>query len=252
MHLRFFTILLTLHEHSFQSEFFMKKIGLIGGVSWESTVLYYQQINQIIRDKLGGLNSAQLIIESLNYAPIVQLEQESNWQQVAEQLIKAAQTIEKAGADLLLLGCNTLHKVAPAIESSISIPFLHIADGAGALFRKKGIKKIGLLGTQFTMEEGFYAQRLASKFGLQVLTPSLEERIAIDRIIYQELCVGTINPESKKILKNTILSMEQSGAEGVLLACTELGIIIKSEDVSITMLDTTVIHVEMAVSLALG
>jgi aspartate racemase len=226
-----------------------KTIGIIGGVSWESTVLYYQLINQAVRDKFGGLNSAKLIINSLNYAPIVQLERESNWRAVTEILITAAQTLEKSGADFLLLGCNTLHKVAPAIEKSISIPFLHIADGAGEKFQKANIKKIGLLGTQFTMEEGFYADRLENKFGLQVIIPTLKEREAIDKIIYNELCVGIINLESKKLLKKTIQSMIQSGAEGTLLGCTELGIIIKPEDAPVAILDTTVLHAETAVSL---
>lgn len=228
-----------------------KTIGLIGGVSWESTALYYQLINQAVREKFGGLNSAKLIINSLNYAPIVQLERQSNWNAVTEILISAAHTLEKSGADLLLLGCNTLHKVAPAIEKSISIPFIHIADGAGEKFKKINLKKIGLLGTQFTMEEGFYADRLENKFDLQVITPTLKERHIIDKIIYDELCVGIINPESKEFVKNTIDSMIQSGAEGILLGCTELGIIIKSKDVAVTMLDTTVLHAETAVSLAL-
>ena len=228
-----------------------KTIGIIGGVSWESTVLYYRLINQAVREKLGGLNSAKLIINSLNYAPIVQLERESNWTSVTEILVNAAQILEKSGADFLILGCNTLHKVAPAIEKSISIPFLHIADGAGEKFQKANIKKIGLLGTQFTMEEGFYADRLENKFGLQVITPGLKERQAIDEIIYNELCVGIINPESKTFLKNVMLSMIQSGAQGILLGCTELGIIINPEDATVPMLDTTVLHVETAVLLAL-
>jgi aspartate racemase len=228
-----------------------KTIGIIGGVSWESTVLYYQLINQAVRAKFGGLNSAKIIINSLNYAPIVQLERESNWNGVTEILTTAAQTLEKSGADFLLLGCNTLHKVAPAIEKSISIPFLHIADGAGEKFQKINIKKIGLIGTQFTMEEGFYANRLENKFGLQVITPTLKEREAIDKIIYNELCVGIINSESKRLLKKAIQSMIQTGAEGVLLGCTELGIIIRPEDVPVTIIDTTVLHAETAVSLAL-
>lgn len=228
-----------------------KTIGIIGGVSWESTVLYYQLINQAVRKKCGGLNSAKVIINSLNYAPIVQLERESNWSAVTEILISAAQTLEKSGADFLLLGCNTLHKVAPAIEKSISIPFLHIADGAGEKFQRLGVNKIGLLGTQFTMEEGFYADRLENKFGLKVVTPALKEREAIDNIIYNELCVGMINPESRLLLRDTMQSMIRSGAESILLGCTELGIIIKPEDVSVTILDTTVLHTETAVSLAL-
>ncbi len=229
-----------------------KTIGIIGGVSWESTVLYYQLINQAIRNQCGGLHSAKLIINSLNYAPIVQLEREANWNAVTEILVNAAQVLEKAGADFLLLGCNTLHKVAPAIEKSISIPFLHIADGAGKKFQTENIQKIGLLGTQFTMEEGFYADRLATKFGLQVITPAHKEREAIDKIIYNELCVGINKPESKKLLQSAMQTMIQSGAEGILLGCTELGILIQPEDAPVTLLDTTVLHVETAVLLALS
>jgi aspartate racemase len=228
-----------------------KTIGIIGGVSWESTALYYQLINQSIRDKFGGLNSAKLIIKNLNYAPIVKLENESNWNAVAEILINAAQILEKAGADILILACNTLHKVAPAIEKSILIPFVHIADGAGEKFQTNKIQKIGLLGTQFTMEERFYADRLEKKFGLQVITPTLTERTSIDKIIYNELCVGIINPESKKLLTNAIEAMIESGAEGILLGCTELGMIIQPKDAAIAILDTTVLHAETAVLLAL-
>lgn len=228
-----------------------KTIGIIGGVSWESTVLYYQLINRAVRGKFGGLNSAKLIINSLNYAPIVQLESESNWDAVTEILVNAARAIEKAGADFIILGCNTLHKVASAIEKSISIPFIHIADGAGKKCQQVNIKRIALLGTQFTMEEGFYAERLENKFGLQVMTPPAKERETIDKIIYNELCVGVANPESKQFLKNVIQAMIQSGAEAILLGCTELGILIKSEDASVPVLDTTVLHVETAVSLAL-
>jgi aspartate racemase len=228
-----------------------KTIGMIGGVSWESTVLYYQLINQAVRDQLGGLNSAKIIINSLNYAPIVQLERESNWSAVTDIIVNAAQTLEIAGADFILLCCNTLHKVAPAIEQAISIPFLHIADGAGAQFQKARFTKIGLLGTQFTMEEGFYAQRLEEKFNLQIITPALPERAAIDDIIYNELCVGIVNPAAKQLLMSAMQSMIDQGAQGILLGCTELGIIIKPEDVSVMVLDTTVLHAEAAVSLVL-
>jgi len=228
----------------------MKTIGIIGGVSWESTALYYQLINQAVRNKFGGLNSARLIINSLNYAPIVQLERESRWDSVAEIIINAAQVLEKSGADFILLACNTLHKVAPEIEKSISIPFLHIADGAGEKFQKSNIQKIGLLGTQYTMEEGFYAERLKNKFGLQMIIPSREERKVIDKIIYNELCVGTVNSDSRELIKITMQSMIQFGAEGILLGCTELGMIIKPEDAPVKILDTTILHAETAVSLA--
>ena len=226
-------------------------IGLIGGVSWESTVLYYKLINQAVRDHKGGLNSAKILINSLNYDPIVKYEREENWNAVTDILVNAAQSLEKAGADFLLLGCNTLHKVAEAIEQSIQIPFLHIADGAGEAFKKAGIQNIGLLGTQFTMEEGFYARRLESKYGLKVITPLLHERKAIDNIIYNELCVGIIKEESKSLMTNAMQTMIESGAEGILLGCTELGMIIKPEDASVLIMDTTVLHVQKAISLAL-
>lgn len=228
-----------------------KTIGLIGGVSWESTVLYYQLINQSIRDQFGGLNSAKLLINSLNYDPIVKYEREENWNAVTDILVNAAQTLEKAGADFLLLGCNTLHKVADAIEKSVKIPFLHIADGAGEAFQKAGIQKIGLLGTQFTMEEGFYARRLESKYELTVITPLPHERKAIDNIIYNELCVGIIKKESKSLMLNAIETMIESGAKGILLGCTELGMIIKPNDAPALIIDTTVLHAQKAVALSL-
>lgn len=226
-------------------------IGLIGGVSWESTALYYKLINQTVRNQLGSLNSAKLLINSLNYDPIVRYERENNWQAVTDLLVNAAQTLEKAGADFLLLGCNTLHKVAETIENNIQVPFVHIADGAGENFQKQGIQKIGLLGTQFTMEEGFYAQRLKNKFGLTVLTPPLNEREAIDNIIYNELCVGIIIAESRQLMMNSIRNLIANGAQGILLGCTELGMIIQPDNASVTILDTTVLHAEKAVQLAL-
>ena len=228
-----------------------KTIGLIGGVSWESTLLYYKLINESTRTNLGGLNSARILINSLNYAPIVQLEREDNWPAVTNILTTAAKTLEHAGANFILLACNTLHKVADAIESSIKIPFIHIADPAGESFQQSNIKTIGLLGTQFTMEETFYTHRLQSKYNLTVITPPKHQRKSIDNIIYNELCLGLTKPESKSVLLQAIQTLQSQGAEGILLACTELGMLITQQDATIPVLDTTLLHTEKAISLAL-
>lgn len=228
-----------------------KTIGMIGGVSWESTVLYYKQINQLIREHFGNLHSAQIVLHSLNYEPIIRLEQEDRWAEIGEQLAKKAKDLEQAGADFVLLCCNTLHKVAPSIEQAIDIPFLHIADAAGKELVRQNIQKIGLLGTQFTMEDGFYASRLKDRFDLDVLVPDLTDRQETDRIIYQELCQGKITSSAKQTLIQIIQSLQEKGAEAILLGCTELGLLITQQDASIPVYDTTVLHVQEAVRQAL-
>jgi len=230
----------------------MKKlIGMIGGVSWESTALYYKLINEAVREKFGGLNSAKVLIYSLNYDPIVELERQGNWQAVAETLMTTAKNLEQAGADFLILGCNTLHKVSKEIENAVNIPFLHIADAIGDALQKSGIKKVGLLGTQFTMEEGFYASRLQDKFQLEVITPPIEEREAIDNIIYQELCLGKLLDNSRKTMSRIMNSLAESGAQGIILGCTEFGILVKEGDSPVPTFDSTILHAGKAVSLAL-
>ena len=224
-----------------------KNIGIIGGLSWESTALYYKLINEAVRERLGRLNSAKLLLYSLNYEPIVQLEHEGKWDQIGEQLAQAAKNLQDAGADFIILCCNTLHKVTPAIEAAIHIPFLHIADAAGKLLVSHGVKKLGLLGTQFTMEDGFYASRLFEKFGLHVITPEADDRKRLDQIIYLELCRGKILPESSQEMRRMIDDLQQKGAEAVLLGCTELGLLMGQEDVSIPVYDTTVLHAQEAV-----
>lgn len=224
-----------------------KIIGIIGGASWESTVLYYKLINQTVRDRLGGLNSAKILMYSVNYDPIVKLEQEGNWDEVGRQMAIAAKSLEDAGADFIILCCNTLHKTTPAIEKAIEIPFLHIADAAGAILSQNQTKKIGLLGTQFTMEDGFYASRLQEKFGLHVITPEQPDRKQIDHIIYNELCQGKILPESKAEICRIIQSLQDMGAEAILLGCTELGMIVGPEDASVPVYDTTLLHAKEAV-----
>jgi len=224
-----------------------KTIGIIGGASWESTVLYYKLINQSVREHLGGLNSAKILLYSVNYEPIVRLEHEGRWEEVGNQLAIAAKTLQDAGADFLILCCNTLHKATPAIEGAIQIPFLHIADAAGSKLCKSQVQKIGLLGTQFTMEDGFYASRLKDKFGLNVITPELLDRKQIDQIIYNELCQGKVRPKSKEEMIRIINTLQNNGAEAILLGCTELGMLIGSEDVTIPVYDTTLLHADEAV-----
>jgi aspartate racemase len=229
-----------------------KLIGMIGGVSWESTVLYYQLINQAVRDRFGGLNSARLLISSLNYAPIVDLENQGDWQAVGDILVTTAQNLELSGADFIILGCNTLHKVSGVIEAAIQIPFLHIADAIGEALLDAKIKKVGLLGTQFTMEDGFYADRLRNKFNLEVVVPDRDARCMIDDIIYKELCVGKILPSSRVKLSAVMASLIEAGAEGIILGCTELGMIIQPVDATVVTYDSTILHVAKTVALALG
>jgi len=228
-----------------------KLIGIIGGVSWESTVLYYQLINQSVRDQFGGLNSARLLISSLNYDPIVKFEQENNWKAVADILVDSALGLEKAGSELIILGCNTLHKVSPAIEKAIKIPFIHIADSVGDALSQAGIKKVGLLGTQFTMEDGFYAERLQDKFNLDVITPELNERLMIDNIIYKELCLGKVLKTSRTFFAKTIEALANAGAQGVILGCTEFNMLVQSGDSPIPIFDSTILHAKNAVDLSL-
>jgi aspartate racemase len=228
-----------------------KLIGIIGGVSWESTVTYYQRINQAIREQLGGLNSARLVIYSLNYEPILAYERQGDWKDVADILAKAAHSLESAGCEFIMLACNTLHKVAYSIESAVQVPFLHIADAAVDALSRAGIKKVGLLGTQFTMEEGFYAQRLESKYDVEVLIPASADRQFLDNLVYKELCLGKLLKTSRTRLSKIMKSLASAGAEGILLGCTELGLLVKAEDSPVPLFDTTVLHANKAVALAL-
>lgn len=224
---------------------------MIGGVSWESTAVYYKLINEAIRDKFGGLTSAQLVIHSLNYQEIVKYENQDKWEQVSAILCGVSQQLEQSGADFIMLCCNTLHKVAPDIEQNISVPFLHIADAAGHRLKKNKMNKIGLLGTKFTMEDGFYSTRLKEKFQIEVILPEANSRDIIDSIIYNELCVGILSEHSKITLLQIIDNLVQLGAECVLLSCTELGMLIKPDNCSAPILDTTILHAELAASLVI-
>ncbi|WP_445171317.1 aspartate/glutamate racemase family protein [Microcoleus sp.] len=228
----------------------MKTIGLIGGMSWESSIEYYRIINQVTKSKLGGLHSAKSVMYSVDFAEIEALQHQSRWQEAAGLMVAAAQSIERAGADFIVLCTNTMHKLADEIEANIQVPFLHIADTTAKKIQSSGIQKIGLLGTRFTMEQDFYRGRLVNKHGLEVLIPNDDEREVVHRVIYEELCLGIINPESRKQYIEIMNSLVESGAEGIILGCTEIELLIHTGDVTVGLFPTTRIHAEAAVEKA--
>ncbi len=229
----------------------MKTIGLLGGMSWESTVGYYQAINKGIKESLGGLHSAKIAMYSVDFDPIEKLQHNGDWEGTAKILCEAAVNVQLAGADFLLICTNTMHKVAPQIEKAINIPLLHVADATAEILAKKGIKTVGLLGTAFTMEQDFYKGRLEEKYGLTVLVPNENDRIIVHNVIYKELCLGNSLPASKTEYLRIIESLANQGAEAVILGCTEIGMLVAQSDTEITLLDTTYIHAEKAVEWAI-
>lgn len=229
----------------------MKTIGLIGGMSWESTIEYYRILNEAVKARAGGLHSAKILMLSVDFAEVEEMQRQGRWNDAARFLAVAAQRLEAAGADFILLGTNTMHKVAAEIEQSIHVPFLHIADPAGAAIQARGLQSIGLLATRFTMEEDFYKARLADRFQLQVLTPASAEREIVHRVIYQELCLGKVLPGSKAQYLEIIQRMIDRGAEGIVLGCTEIGLLLQQADVSVPLFDTMHIHAAAAVDYAM-
>ncbi|EKO3396393.1 aspartate/glutamate racemase family protein [Vibrio fluvialis] len=229
----------------------MKTIGMIGGMSWESTLSYYKAINEGVKAALGGLNSAQICLYSVNFEPIEKLQHEGKWDETAQLLAQAAKSVEAGGADFLLICTNTMHKVAPEIEAQISIPILHIADATAKQLQQDGIKRVGLLGTRFTMEQEFYKGRLQQQFGIDVLIPDAEQRQQVHRVIYEELCLGTIRPESRAQYVEIVEDLHRRGAQAVILGCTEIALLIQQHDTDVPLYDTTKIHAEQAVQLAL-
>ncbi|MCG9677092.1 aspartate/glutamate racemase family protein [Vibrio sp. Isolate24] len=229
----------------------MKTIGIIGGMSWESTVSYYKQINQATKAEKGGLHSAKLILNSVDFAEIEALQHKGEWEKTAVILSNAAQSLEKAGVDFVLIATNTMHKVASQVEEAISIPLLHIADTTGQVLVEQGINKVGLLGTAFTMEQSFYKQRLTDKFGIEVIVPNGVQRRLIHDVIYDELCLGTLSVRSKQDFKTVIEDLGEQGAQGVILGCTEIGLLISEDDTEVPLFDTAEIHANAAVKEAL-
>ena len=229
----------------------MKTIGLIGGMSWESSIEYYRIINKTAKAKLGGLHSAKSIMYSVDFADIEILQHQGKWGEAAQMLIDAAKNLENSGADFIVLCTNTMHKVADDIQANVKIPLLHIADATAQLVKDSGIRKIGLLGTRFTMEEEFYKGRLSQKYGLNVNVPNAQEREIVHRVIYDELVIGEIRQHSKEQYIGIIEQMVHQGAEGVILGCTEIGLLIHKQDSQVPLFDTTRIHAEAAVEYAL-
>lgn len=228
----------------------MRRIGLIGGMSWESTDLYYQQINRAIQQRLGGLHSAKIILTSVDFAEIEELQRKGDWEEAGDYLAYEAQILEKADADCVVLCTNTMHKIADQIEKAINIPFLHIADAVAAAITKQGIKKVGFLGTAFTMEQDFYKSRLEAE-GIEVLVPEAKDRKVVHDVIFKELCCGIINQESKEKYTDIANQLIAEGAEGIILGCTEICLLIGDVEFTVPTFDTTALHVQSAVDFVL-
>ncbi len=229
----------------------MRTIGLLGGMSWQSTALYYQLANEIVGDRLGGLHSARLLMASVDFADIEALQVAGEWEEAGALLGREAARLEAGGADFLVLCTNTMHKVAPAIEDAVSIPLLHLGDATAAAVLAGGCRTVGLLGTGFTMSQDFYRGRLESH-GLTVLVPSLEDQQTVHRIIYDELCLGLVRAESRAAYVDVVGRLVTAGAEGVILGCTEIELLIGPDDVDLPTFATTRLHVEAAVEMALS
>ena len=230
----------------------MKTIGLLGGMSWESTALYYQGINQLVKYELGGLHSAKIAMVSVDFQVIEDLQHKNNWKEAGILLREAASQVEAAGADFLLICTNTMHKVAPQIEEAISIPLLHIADASADEIKKRGMTTIGLLGTNFTMEQEFYAGRLKENHGLNVLVPQKKDRDIVHHVIYDELVLGIQKKESREEYLRIMNSLHEQGAQGIIEGCTEIGMLVQQKHTNIPLFDTTAMHVQKAVELALS
>jgi aspartate racemase len=229
----------------------MKLLGLIGGMSAESTLPYYRLINQGVAQRLGGLHSARLLLYSVDFHDIALLQREDRWDEAGAQLADCARLLERAGANALVLCTNTMHKIAPAIEAAVGIPLLHIVDATGAALRAAGLTRVGLLATRFTMEQDFYRTRLAAQ-GIQTLTPPPAQRDTVHRVIYDELCVGIIDPASREAYRQIIADLVDAGAQGVILGCTEIGLLVTAQDSAVPVFDSTALHAAAAVDFALG
>ncbi len=228
----------------------MKTIGLIGGMSWESTAEYYRILNERTRERLGGLHSARCVLHSVDFAEIEQLQVQGRWAEAGEVLADAARSLEAAGADLLLICTNTMHKVADSVEAATSVPLLHLADATAAAVRAAGLRRVGLLGTAFTMEQDFYRGRLAAG-GLDVCVPDSEGRALVHRVIYEELCMGVVRDESRAAYRKVVEELVDAGAEGVILGCTEIELLIGADDSPVPLFPTARLHAEAAVDAAL-
>lgn len=229
-----------------------KTLGLLGGMSWESTLPYYRVINETVRERLGGLHSARLLLYSVDFAEVERLQHAGDWDAAGALLGRAARSLRDGGAELLVICTNTMHKVADAVETASGLPLLHIADPTGAAIRAAGLTKIGLLGTRFTMEQAFYRQRLIERHGLDVIVPDDDGRELVHKVIYEELCLGRIRDESREAYRRIIARLATRGAQGVILGCTEIGLLIGPADVEVPLFDTTALHARAAALAAIG
>jgi aspartate racemase len=229
----------------------MKTIGIIGGMSWESSLVYYRIINEIVRERLGGLHSAPSLMVSVDFAPIEAMQASGDWDGATEEMIRCARQLESGGAECVLIATNTMHLMFNAVQAAISLPMIHIADAAGQKIQSMGITTVGLLGTKFTMEMDFYSSRLREKFGIETIVPDAEDREIINQVIYKELVLGKINEESKKEYLRIIHNLHASGVQAVILGCTEIPLLVRQEDSEIPLLDTTYLHAQSAVDFAL-
>jgi aspartate racemase len=230
----------------------MRTIGLLGGMSWESSLHYYRLINEEVRRRLGALHSARLVLYSVDFQPIERMQAEGRWDDAGAALGDAAAQLERGGADFVVLCTNTMHKVAPAIEARVAIPLLHIADATGATIRGRGLQRVGLIGTRFTMEQPFYRARLAERFGLDVITPSDADRQRVHDVIYEELCLGRVEDRSRDDYRRIAAALVARGAEGLIFGCTEIMMLLGQRDVAVPAFDTTELHAIAAVDYALA
>ena len=226
-------------------------IGMLGGMSWESSAEYYRLVNELVRERRGGLHSARCVLASLDFAEVERLQVAGEWAQAGELLAEAARGLEAAGADLLLICTNTMHKVADQVQAAVGIPLLHLADATAAAVRSAGVETVGLLGTAFTMEQDFYRDRLAGH-GLRVLVPEADDRAEVHRVIYEELCLGVVREESREAYRQVIGRLVEAGAQGVVLGCTEIELLVGQDDSPVPVFPTTRLHVEAAVTAALA
>ena len=229
----------------------MKVIGLLGGMSWESSLEYYRIINETVKERLGGLHSAKCILYSVDFEEIERLQHEDKWDDLTRIMIESAQNLEKAGAEMVLICTNTMHKMANEVQNAIQVPLLHIADAAAEKVKEKNLKKVGLLGTKYTMEQEFYRGRIKEKYNIDVIIPDMDEREDVHNVIFNELCVGQIKNESRARYTQIINNLVQNGAEGIILGCTEIPLLINQKDFTIPIFDTTQIHCLAAVDYAL-
>ncbi|MDH2309154.1 aspartate/glutamate racemase family protein [Methylobacterium brachiatum] len=230
----------------------MRTIGLLGGMSWESSAEYYRILNQGVRDRLGPTASARCVLWSFNFAEIEELQHRGDWDGLTTRMVDAARRLEACGADLLLICTNTMHRMAPAVEAAVRVPLLHIADPTAERIKAAGFRKVGLLGTAFTMEHAFYKGRLAERYGLDVIVPGRDDRATVHRIIYEELVTGRVIPESRAAYRAIMTRLVEDGAEAIILGCTEIMLLVQAADSPVPLFDTTALHAEAAIEIALA